>query len=110
MTAAQVRRLVGLVGLGLRSRNVVVGAEQVRAAARKGRLALALVANDASENSLAKLLPLLRARRVRVVQVLDATGLGSAAGRTRTAAIGILDGSLAKGILGVVKSGPGGPV
>ena len=105
MTPEQARRVLGLVGLGIRSRNAVVGAEQVRAAAKKGTLVLALVACDASENSLAKLLPLLRARRVPVVETLTTAQLGVVAGRNQTAAIGIIDRSLASGILGAVESG-----
>jgi ribosomal protein L7Ae-like RNA K-turn-binding protein len=96
--AATERRVLGLVGLGIRARNVVVGTEQVRMAARKGRLALAVVAPDASPNSLKKLLPLLQAMRVRVVQGPNAEALGSVAGRNSTTAIGITDPSLARGV------------
>src|SRR5688572_23400617 len=96
--AATERRVLGLLGLGMRARNVVVGVEQVRIAARKGRLVLAVVAPDASPNSLKKLLPLLKATGTRVVQGPGATALGGAAGRESTAAIGITDAALAKGI------------
>lgn len=92
------RRVLGLVGLGVRARNAVVGVEQVRIAARKGRLALAVVAPDASPHSLKKLLPLLKATGTRVVQGPGATPLGEAAGRTSTAAVGITDAALARGI------------
>jgi ribosomal protein L7Ae-like RNA K-turn-binding protein len=92
------RRVLGLIGLGIRARNAVVGVEQVRLAARKGRLALAVVAPDASPNSLKKVLPLLEATRVPVVQGPDAAALGSVAGRESTAAIGITDRSLARGV------------
>src|SRR5688500_18189653 len=89
--AATERRVLGLVGLGIRARNAVVGVEQVRIAARKKRLSLAIVAPDASPNSLKKLLPLLSAIGVRVVQGPGAETLGAAAGRQTTAAIGITD-------------------
>jgi len=98
MNAATERRVLGLVGLGIRARNAVVGVEQVRIAARKGRLALAVVAPDASPHSLKKLLPLLKATGVRVVQGPGAATLGAAAGRETTAAIGILDPALARGL------------
>lgn len=98
MDAATERRVLGLLGLGLRARNAVVGVEQVRIAARKGRLAMAVVAPDASPNSLKKLLPLLEATRVRVVQGPGAVALGSVAGRESTAAIGVSDAALARGI------------
>lgn len=96
--AATERRVLGLVGLGIRARNAVVGVEQVRMAARKKRLWLAIVAPDASPNSLKKLLPLLEAIGVRVVQGPGAVALGGAAGKNSTAAVGITDPALAKGL------------
>ena len=59
---------------------------------------MAVVAPDASLNSLKKVLPLLEATRVPVVQGPDAAALGSVAGRESTAAIGIIDRSLARGV------------
>ena len=61
MNAEATRKLLGLVGLGVRGRLAVVGVEQVRDAAKKGKLALAVVAPDASRHSLDKVVPLLRA-------------------------------------------------
>src|SRR3990172_4180150 len=75
------RRLLGLIGLGMRGRNVVVGVEQVRVAARKGALALAVVAPDASANSLKKIVPLLAALRIPELRGLGAAKLGAAEGR-----------------------------
>jgi ribosomal protein L7Ae-like RNA K-turn-binding protein len=92
------RRVLGLLGLGVRARNVVVGVEQVRVAARRGKLALAVVAPDASENSRKKLLPMLTAKRIAVREGPTADALGSLVGRETTAAIGIVDASLAKGV------------
>ena len=96
------RRVLGLVGLGLRGRLAVVGVERVREAATKGTLELAIVARDASRHSLDKVLPLLAAKRVRIVDGVDAATLGAAAGRDATAVIGIVDAQLAKGIRGIV--------
>jgi ribosomal protein L7Ae-like RNA K-turn-binding protein len=92
------RRVLGLLGLGVRGRNIVVGVEQVRVAARRGQLALAIVAPDASPNSRKKLLPLLTARRIPVREGPAATALGGLVGRETTAAIGITDVSLARGV------------
>jgi ribosomal protein L7Ae-like RNA K-turn-binding protein len=92
------RRLLGLIGLGIRARNAVVGVEQVRLAVRKGRLAMAIVAPDASAHSRKKLLPLLAASGVLVIQGPGAVALGSVAGRESTAAIGITDPALARGL------------
>jgi ribosomal protein L7Ae-like RNA K-turn-binding protein len=98
MEPAQARKLLGLIGLGVRGRGAIVGVQQVREAARRGKLQLAIAAPDASINSLNKVLPLLRARGILVLAGPSAIELGSAAGRESTAVIGIVDRGLAKGI------------
>jgi ribosomal protein L7Ae-like RNA K-turn-binding protein len=103
------RRVAGLIGLGLRARSAVVGAAQVRAAATKGSLALAIVAPDASSNTLSKVVPLLRARRVRMIEGPSAAALGDAVGRNTTAVVGITDAQLARGIRSIVEGGDESP-
>ncbi len=98
------QRLLRLIGLGVRARGAVVGVQQVRQAAKKGGLAFAVVAPDASRNSLEKLVPLLRARRIRFADPVSAAELGAAVGRESTAAVGIVDPQLAKGIRDIVES------
>ena len=108
MDAEVSRRMLRLVGLGVRSRGAVVGVEQVREAAKRGKLALAVVAEDASEHSVAKVVPLLEARRVRIVRAVSASDLGHAVGREQTAAVGIVNRELAKGIRELVDAAPAG--
>jgi ribosomal protein L7Ae-like RNA K-turn-binding protein len=100
------RKVLGLVGLGARGRLVVIGVEQVRLAAQKGTVQLAIVAQDVSRHSLEKVVPVLRARRVEVVEWPSAAELGGAVGRETTAAIGIVDQALAHGIRGAVAGAP----
>ena len=95
-------RVLGLLGLGVRGRRAVVGVENVREAAKRGKLVLAVVAPDASRHSLAKVTPLLQAKRVRIIQGPAATQLGGAVGRDSTAAVGVVDRDLARGILAIV--------
>ena len=99
MEDAARQKVLGLVGLGVRGRLVVVGIEQVKAAAKKGKLFLALVAPDISKNSLDRVMPLLTARRVRVLEGLSAKELGAATGRDTTGAVGVVDRALAGGIM-----------
>ena len=98
MDAIVSRKLLGLIGLGVRGRGALVGVQQVREAAKRGKLHLAIAAPDASSNSLDKVLPLLRARGIMVIEGPSASELGSAAGRDTTTVIGIVDRGLAKGI------------
>ncbi|HVD59367.1 MAG TPA: ribosomal L7Ae/L30e/S12e/Gadd45 family protein [Gemmatimonadaceae bacterium] len=98
MEAVVRRKILGLVGLGIRGRLAVVGVQQVRDAAKRGKLKLALVAGDASRNSLNKVLPLLAARKVVVIENLTSADLATISGRVSVSAIGIIDTGLAKGI------------
>ncbi len=92
------RKVLGLVGLGVRGRLAVAGAESVREQARRGTLRLAIVASDVSRHSRDKVIPLLRAKRVTVLEWPSAAELGAVVGRQSTAAIGIVDDALARGI------------
>ena len=98
-------RILRLLGLGARGRGVAVGVDRVREAAKSGKLSLAIVAMDASKNSLEKLLPLLNARRISLIEVPSAAELGGAVGRDQTAAVGVLDPQLAKGIVALTRTG-----
>jgi len=99
------RRLLGLLGLGVRGRRAVVGVQQVRDAALRGKLVYAVVAPDASRHSLDKIVPLLNARRVRFIEGPSASELGSAVGRETTAVVGVVDAQLARGIRDIVEAG-----
>ena len=102
MTDAEWRKVAGLLGLGVRARTVVVGTDLVRTAVRKGSVALAVVADDASPNSRAKVVPLMTARRVAMVGGVTTQQLGAAVGREHTAVVAVVDESLARGIRGAM--------
>jgi ribosomal protein L7Ae-like RNA K-turn-binding protein len=108
MDEAAEQRLLGLLGLGVRGRLAVVGVQQVRDAALRGKLIFAVVAPDASRNSLEKVVPLLKAKRIRYVEGPSAARLGAAVGRDTTAAVGILDRNLANGVREIVAAGSAG--
>ena len=104
MTEAEWKKVAGLLGLGARARSVVVGTDLVRTAVKKGRVVLAVVADDASENTRAKLVPLLTARGVPMVAGVTAQSLGVAVGREAAAVVAVVDESLARGIRGAMAS------
>ena len=102
MDAATQQKILRMLGLGLRGRLVVVGVDRVRDAAKAGTLRIAIVAQDASENSLGKVVPLLEAKQVRMIPIDSAAALGGAVDRDATTVIGIVDAQFAKGIRGIV--------
>jgi ribosomal protein L7Ae-like RNA K-turn-binding protein len=101
------QKVLGLVGLGARARNVVVGVDRVKDAVRKNKVVLAIVAPDASRHSREKILPILAARRVRVIEGSTAAALGGAVGKETTAVVGITDAALARGIRRLVDPSAG---
>lgn len=94
-TAAKILRLLGL---GYRARLITVGVETTRKSALSDKLALAIVAVDASKNSIDKIVPLLLARGVKIISIDSAQLLGDSVGRAATTVVGVLDVKLARGI------------
>jgi len=72
---------------------------------KRNKVLFAVVATNASSNSLEKVVPLLNARRVRFIEVPSAAELGAAVGREQTAVVGIVDHQLAAGIRELAASG-----
>ncbi len=103
MDAAAERRLLGLIGLGIRGRLAIVGVDRVREAAHKGTLRFAIVAADASRHSREKVDRLLAAKGVPVAEIASAEALGAAAGKESAAVVGVVDADLAKGIRAIVE-------
>lgn len=97
------RKVLGLAGLGIRGRLAIAGVQQVRDAARRGRIKLALVASDASQNSLDKIERLLAAKGVPVIDAFSSKELGDVTGREALAVIGVTDAGLARGMAGAIQ-------
>jgi ribosomal protein L7Ae-like RNA K-turn-binding protein len=100
------RRALGLLGLAARAGAVVSGTEEVRRAVRKGRLVLVLIAQDASDNSRGKLIPLLRTQGVDFIERFDRATLGGAAGKAQLSALGVLRSSFATPLRTLLLTGP----
>jgi len=93
-------RLLRLLGLGVRARNVVVGVTGTRAELHRGGVFCVVLAADASTRTRDKVERLAAARRIPVLRGPDARVLGAALGRPPVQAIGVSDRSLARGVLG----------
>ncbi len=99
MDEPQAKRVLGLIGLGVRGRLAIVGVDRVREAVKGGKVFVAIVAADASPNSRQKIDGLLAGREVPTLYVETADALGQAVGRDATTVIGVVDRNLADGIL-----------
>jgi ribosomal protein L7Ae-like RNA K-turn-binding protein len=92
------RELTALLGLGLRARTVVVGVAGVRAALKRGRVAVVVVAENRSGRTEAKVVRLAQGMGVKVVCGPSAAELGRLSGRDSVQALGVIDPELAEGI------------
>ena len=84
-----------LLGLAARAGAIFPGTERVREAVRAGEARFVIVAGDASDNTRAKLIPLLQARGVAHALAYDRTRLGAAIGRAPMGAVAVSDASFA---------------
>ena len=80
----------------------------MREAARGGSLRFAIVAEDTSDNSLDKLVPLLAKRGVPYAVAFTRDQLGLAVGKAPLSAVGITDASLAAQIAKALAANDGG--
>jgi ribosomal protein L7Ae-like RNA K-turn-binding protein len=91
--------VLGLLGLGLRGRNVVVGVDAVQKDLQGDRLGCVIVAADASPRTVDKVVRLAEARRVPLVRGPRADEIGARLGRPPVMAVGVRDRGLAQGVL-----------
>lgn len=92
-------RLGALLGLGHRGGHVVIGVAGVRARLQQGRLALVVLAADASPRTREKVERLARAQGVPVLAGPAAERLGAQLGRPAVQTVGTADRALARGLM-----------
>ena len=88
---------LGLLGIARRAGRVAVGTRAVDRAARAGRLALLLLASDASRHALGRLAP--EARAAPRLTLGSRAALGRILGRGSIAVAGVTDVALAERML-----------
>jgi len=99
-------RLLGLLGLGMRARQLVVGVDAVRRALQADEVRCVVVAADAGPRAAEKVVRLARGRGVPLVPGPAAEMLGARLGRPAVMAVGVRDRALADGVL---RSAAGSP-
>jgi ribosomal protein L7Ae-like RNA K-turn-binding protein len=99
VTGSLTDRLGGLLGLGVRAGNVVIGVSGVRMKLQQGRLAVVVLAADASPRTRDKVERLARARGVPVLAGPVAERLGAQLGRPPVQTAGTGDRALARGLM-----------
>jgi ribosomal protein L7Ae-like RNA K-turn-binding protein len=93
-----VSRLLGLIGLGHRARNVAVGVEAVRKELQAGKCWCVVVAEDASPRAVNKVVRLAAAKGVPLLTGPGAAAIGAQLGKPPVMAVGVRDRTLAAGM------------
>ncbi len=97
--------LLGLLGLGRRAGNLVVGVDAVRTALQAGKCFLVVVASDAGPRAEEKVTRLARGKGLPVITGPRADDIGRALGRPPVQAVGVRDRALAMGVLNAGAAG-----
>lgn len=92
-------RALNLLGIALRGGRLEVGTVSVKEGARRGTIAVAVLAADAGENARDRVVPQLEAAGVPVAEAADRRALGAALGRERVVVVGVTDRGLAREVL-----------
>ena len=97
--------LLGLLGLGRRAGNLVVGVDAVRTALQAGKCFLVVISSDAGPRAEEKVTRLARGKGLPVIVGPVADELGRALGRPPVQAVGVRDRALAKGVMNAGSAG-----
>jgi ribosomal protein L7Ae-like RNA K-turn-binding protein len=92
-------RITRLLGLGVRAGSVVVGVAGVRAGLQRGKLACVVLAQDAGQRTIEKVVRLAEAKQVPMLRGPNAAELGAGFGRPPVQAVGVTDPALARGLI-----------
>ena len=92
-------RLLGLIGLGYRARNVTIGVDAVRKDLQGGKCWCVVVAEDASPRTVDKVVRLAAAKGVPLVPGPRAAAIGAQVGKPPVMAVGVRDRALAGGMV-----------
>jgi len=100
-----VNPLLGLLGLGRRAGNLIVGVDAVRSAIKAGKCHLVVMASDAGPRAEEKVTRLARGKNLPVIVGPVADEIGRALGRPPVQAVGVSDRALASGVMNAGSAG-----
>jgi ribosomal protein L7Ae-like RNA K-turn-binding protein len=92
-------RLLRLIGLGWRARNVTVGVDAVRRDLQSGKCRCVVLAEDASPRAVDKVVRLAAGKGVPLVPGPRAAAIGAQVGKPPVMAVSIRDRALAGGMV-----------
>jgi len=99
------QKLSALIGFARKARYTIAGFEAVRRAAKKGKLALVLVDQDISGNTLQKLYGVVKENRVPLIRIVTPQTWNELWGIKNQKVLGIAKGNFGRTIIQKIKSG-----
>lgn len=99
------KKILGLIGLAARARNVAFGADSVETEIKKRKINLIIVANDSSERTKDKFKRLSEIHGIPFIIAENIEALSKAIGKENKAIIGIKDLNLSNEILKINNGG-----
>ena len=91
-------KILGLVGLAARARNICFGADSVEEEIRKRKAKLVIIAKDSSERTKRKFVTLCEKNEIPICIYENIDNISKAIGKSNKAVIGIKDLNIAKEI------------
>lgn len=98
-------KVLGLIGLASRARNICFGADSVEEYIKKGKIKLVIVAEDASDRTKEKFKKLCNEYEIQIIIDGKIEELSKAIGKSNKAIIGVKDINIAKGIMNLNNGG-----
>ena len=92
-------RLLRLIGLGWRARNVTIGVDAVRRDLQSGKCRCVVLAEDASPRAVEKVVRLAAGKGVPLVPGPRAAAIGAQVGKPPVMAVSVRDRALAGGMV-----------
>lgn len=99
------KKILGLIGLAARARNVAFGADSVETEIKKRKISLIIVASDSSERTKDKFKKLGEIYNIPYIIIENIETLSKAIGKDNKAILGIKDLNLSKEILKINNGG-----
>ena len=93
------KKILSLLGLATRSRNVVSGEFMTEKSVKEGSAKLVIVAGDASDNTKKEFRDMCSYYKVPYYELADKNELGQCMGKEMRASLSILDDGFAKSIM-----------
>ncbi len=95
-------KVLSLLGLLMKGRNIVSGEDTVLNELKKENLSLVILAGDASDNTKKRFNDKAKYRGVPVMEISDKQSLGRSIGKDYRSVIGVMDKKAAKSLLSYI--------